>query len=96
MGDGTMANGEARLTPAALPSRTDVDREAHMASLIHRLATRLDRTATRAPDRELARAARQWLVEEGLAGGMRQEQRPLPFPSPCTCSRIAGDPDAVE
>ncbi len=95
MGGGTM--GKREVVPStAMPSPADGDREAHMASLIHRLATRLDRTAMRKADRDLASAARQWLIEEGMSGGMRQEQRPLPFPSPCRCGRSGGDLDPVE
>jgi hypothetical protein len=80
----------------ALPSPADTDREAHMASLVHRLASRLQRTASRGADRELAQGALVWLVEEGMANGMRQEQRPLPFPSACACGRTPGDVDGAK
>lgn len=97
MGDGTMPRVRERADAtdsATVLSPADADREAHMASLIHRLATRLQKTAARGADRELAQGALVWLVEEGMANGMRQEQRPLPFPSACACGRSPGDEDA--
>lgn len=87
---GVADSNEQALSPA------DADRESHMASLIHRLATRLQKTAARGADLELAQGALVWLVEEGMANGMRQEQRPLPFPAACACGRNPGDADGVK
>jgi len=62
--------------------QTVKDREVHMASLVHRLASGLKRSSKQSADQELSRQALSWLREQGLTRIMRQEQRALPLDGP--------------
>lgn len=82
--DAMPANAPAALRRAVEDLKTQVagirEQESVMASITHRLGTRLKNRARTPSDQQLARESLAWLKERGLMQVMQQENRDLDLP----------------